>query len=269
MTPDELEPLSADLQALLDAERPVTAAPAGAKAKLLARLSTELFDGPGGDGSGGEGADGGGGSAPSGGGGAAPATPTGAGSLGASAGTATVGATGSGVVAKAVVAKLVVGASVTSLAVGGAIGAGVHSAVTTPPPPPPIVRQVERPAVAAPVDLPPPPPPLVDVAPTPPPAPRPGPPKLSADEQLALERSYVEQARAAMARRDVDAAMEALSQHERRFPNGQLTEERLALKVMALASAGRSIEAKNVAVEFRRRFPAGLFRAAVDDASPE
>lgn len=265
MTPDDLEPMSADLTSLLDAEKPITAAPAGAKAKLLARLSTELFDGPGGDG-GGEGSDGGAG-------GAASSTPAGGG-VGASAGGGAVGATASGVVARAVVAKLVVGASVASLAVGGVIGAGVHSVVTTPPPPPPIVRlaPVEPPPVAVPIAEPPPvPPPVVEAVP-PAVEPRPVQPsasKLSADEQLALEKSYLEQARAAMARKDVDAALDALAQHERRFPKGQLTEERLALKVMALSSAGRSIEAKNVAAEFRRRFPTGLFRAAVDDASPE
>jgi hypothetical protein len=268
MTPDDLEPMSADLTSLLDAEKPITGAPAGVKAKLLARLSADLFDAPGGDG-GGEGSDGGGG-------GAAPSTPAAGGGVGASAGTGAVGATASGVVAKAVVAKLVVGASVASLAVGGAIGAGVHSAVTSPPPPPPaIVRlaPVEPPApVALPIAAPPPaPPPVVEAAP-PAVEPRPAQPsgsKLSADEQLALEKSYVEQARAAMARKDVGAALDALAQHERRFPKGQLTEERLALTVMALSSAGRSIEAKNVAAEFRRRFPTGLFRAAVDDASPE
>ncbi len=262
MTPDDLEPMSADLTSLLDAEKPITAAPAGAKAKLLARLSADLFDGPGGDG-GGEGSDGGAG-------GAAPSTPAGGG-VGASAGTGVVGATASGVVAKAVVAKLVVGASVASLAVGGVIGAGVHSAVTTPPPPPPPIVRL-APVEPAPVAVPPPaPPPVVEAVP-PVVEPRPAQPpgsKLSADEQLALEKSYVEQARAAMARKDVDAALDALAQHERRFPKGQLTEERLALKVMALSSAGRSIEAKNVAAEFRRRFPTGLFRAAVDDASPE
>lgn len=266
MTPDDLEPMSADLTSLLDAEKPITAAPAGAKAKLLARLSTELFDGPGGDG-GGEGSDGGAGGAAS--------SPPAGGGVGASAGTGAVGATASGVVARAVVAKLVVGASVASLAVGGAIGAGVHSVVSTPPPPPPPIVQlapVEPPPVAVPIAEPPPvPPPVVEAVPpaVEPRAVQPSASKLSADEQLALEKSYLEQTRAAMARKDVDAALDALAQHERRFPKGQLTEERLALKVMALSSAGRSIEAKNVAAEFRRRFPTGLFRAAVDDASPE
>jgi hypothetical protein len=256
MTPDDLEPLSAELTALLDAEKPINAAPAGAKAKLLARLSADLFDGPGGEG-GGEGTDGGG-TPPS------PATPA---TAGAAAGT-----TSSGVIAKAVVTKLVVGASVASLAVGGALGAGIHSVVTTPLPPTERAVPADEPTPAvAPTIEPPSAPPIVE-APSPAVEPRPTAApafKLSADEQLALEKSYVEQARAAMARKDVDAAIDALAEHEKRFPRGQLTEERLALKVMALSSAGRSIEARNVAVEFRRRFPKGLFRSAVDDASPE
>lgn len=253
MTPDDLEPLSADLKALLDAEKPISAAPAGAKARLMSRLSTELFDAPGGDGGGSSQ----GGSSGS----SSPAAPSG----GAGAG---VGA--SGVVAKAVVTKLVVGASVASLAVGGAIGAGVHSVVATPKPvvqtAPVVVKPVEKPVE-------PPPAPVVE-APVEKVEPKPNlvappMPKLSADEQLALEKSYVEQARAAMARQDPSAALDALAQHEKRFPKGQLTEERMALQVMALVRAGRSIEANNVANEFRRRFPNGLMRSVVDGALAE
>lgn len=253
MTPDDLEPLSADLKALLDAEKPIGAAPAGAKARLMSRLSTELFDAPGGDGGSSQG--GGGGSS-------SPAAPSGG---------AGVSAGASGVVAKAVVTKLVVGASVASLAVGGAIGAGVHSVVATPKPAeqpaPVVVKAAEQPVE------PPPPAPVVE-APVEKVEPRPAlvappMPKLTADEQLALEKSYVEQARAAMARQDATAALEALTQHEKRFPKGQLTEERMALQVMALVRAGRSIEANNVANEFRRRFPNGLMRSVVDSALAE
>lgn len=255
MTPDDLEPLSPDLKALLDAEKPISAAPAGAKARLMSRLSTELFDAPGGDG---------GGSSQGGSGGSSPAAPSGG--VGASAGA-------SGLVAKAMVTKLVVGASVASLAVGGAIGAGVHSVVATPKPveqqaAPVVVKEPEKPVES------PPPPTVVVEAPVEKVEPKPtlvAPPmpKLSADEQLALEKSYVEQARAAMARQDTTAALEALTQHEKRFPKGQLTEERMALQVLALVRAGRSIEANNVANEFRRRFPNGLMRSVVDGALAE
>jgi hypothetical protein len=186
--------------------------------------------------------------------------------------------TAGGVLAKALVVKLVVGSSVASLVVGGAIGAGVHSVVATPVVSSPPTR---APAAAAPAPVqpappvavePPPPPPLVE-APKEPviaPAPKPPPtaPRLSANEQLSLEKSYLEQARAAMARNDADSALGALAQHAKAFPKGQLTEERMALEVMALSSAGRSIEARNAATAFRTRFPTGLFRSAVDAVSP-
>jgi hypothetical protein len=334
---DELEPLSPQLQALLDAEKPVSAAPAAAKARLLARLSADLFDGGAGDG--GDGGDGGGG-APDGGAGGASGAGTsasgagtgassgagpsasgagtgassgagasasgaagasatgasgvtaGAATAGVSAGAATgtgaiAGATGAasaglstagGVLAKALVVKLVVGSSVASLVVGGAIGAGVHSVVVTAKEAPARVAPTEgvgppaRPAPEPVVEAPPPPPLVevpkpVEVAPAPKVAPVVA-PKLSADEQLALEKSYLEQARAAMARNDADSALSALAQHAKGFPKGQLTEERMALEVMALSSAGRSIEAKNAANAFRARFPEGLFRSAVDAVSP-
>ncbi|MBM4779571.1 MAG: hypothetical protein GQE15_17840 [Archangiaceae bacterium] len=255
MTPDDLEPLSADLKALLDAEKPISAAPAGAKARMMSRLSSELFDAPGGDG--------GGSSQGGSGGSSSPAAPSGG--AGASAGA-------SGFVAKAMVTKLVVGASVASLAVGGAIGAGVHSVVATPKP----VEQQAAPVVVKEPPKPVEPPPVAPVVEAPVEKVEPKPtlvappmPKLSADEQLALEKSYVEQARAAMARQDPTAALEALTQHEKRFPKGQLTEERMALQVMALVRAGRSIEANNVANEFRRRFPNGLMRSVVDGALAE
>lgn len=315
---DELEPLSPQLRALLDAEKPVSAAPAAAKARLLARLSADLFDGGAGDG--GDGGDGGGGAPDGGAGGASGAgtSASGAGSgatsgagpsasgaagasatgasgvtagaatAGVSAGAATgtgaiAGATGAasaglstagGVLAKALVVKLVVGSSVASLVVGGAIGAGVHSVVVTAKETPARVAPTEgvappvRPAPEPVVEAPPPPPLVevpkpVEVAPAPKVA-----PKLSADERLALEKSYLEQARTAMARNDADSALSALAQHAKGFPKGQLTEERMALEVMALSSAGRSIEAKNAANAFRARFPEGLFRSAVDAVSP-
>ena len=344
---DELEPLSPQLQALLDAEKPVSAAPAAAKARLLARLSADLFDGGAGDG--GDGGDGGGGAPDDGGAGGAsgtgpsasgagsgassgagasasgPASASATGASGVTSGAATgagtsasgaasaatsgaatgasaatsgvatgaaatgtgviagAGATGAasaglstagGVLAKALVVKLVVGSSVASLVVGGAIGAGVHSVVVTAKETPARVAPTEgvappvRPAPEPVVEAPPPPPLVevpkpVEVAPAPKMA-----PKLSADERLALEKSYLEQARTAMARNDADSALSALAQHAKGFPKGQLTEERMALEVMALSSAGRSIEAKNAANAFRARFPEGLFRSAVDAVSP-
>jgi len=90
-----------------------------------------------------------------------------------------------------------------------------------------------------------------------------------ATAQLALEQASVQQARVAMTGRDTKGALEALAVHRDRFPTGQLTEERMALEVMALVSGGRGHEAKSAATAFRRRFPNGLFRGALDAVSPE
>lgn len=243
-TPDDLEPLSGDLARLLDAERPLSAAPAGVKARLHSRLSADLFDVP-----------------PPDGGGTASQPPV-----------AEAIATKS-LVAKAVVAKLVVASSVVSLAVGGVIGATGHALLR--PAPAPIAQPAPPPPVPAKVEVPPPPPSPAPVAPAPPvpnrplPPPPPAAPRLTPDEALALERSYVEQARAALARQNPTSALEALAEHARRFPSGQLAEERLALEVMALTSAGRSDEARSAAARFRQRFPTGLFRSTVDALVPE
>ena len=72
--------------------------------------------------------------------------------------------------------------------------------------------------------------------------------------------------------RDVSAtlwALAALSAHEAKFPQGQLVEERSALEVLALATAGRGDEARVKATAFRQRFPSGLFRRLVDAAVAE
>jgi hypothetical protein len=88
-------------------------------------------------------------------------------------------------------------------------------------------------------------------------------------DTLADERSLVDTARTALSRNDATAALDALAQHERRFPSGQLAEERLALQVLALTRAGRTDDARARAKVFRQKFPSGLFRAVVDDAAPE
>ena len=76
-------------------------------------------------------------------------------------------------------------------------------------------------------------------------------------------------ARAAVARADVTAALAAIAEHERRFPNGQLTEEREALRVLALAGAHRSEEARRAAATFRKRFPRSMLLARMNDALGE
>ncbi|MBL8949959.1 MAG: hypothetical protein JNK82_04225, partial [Myxococcaceae bacterium] len=155
--------------------------------------------------------------------------------------------------------------------VGGGVGAGVHAVAVQPKPlaaPAPIVIRME--SAPAPVT----PEPVVVDAPAPVPAPVPAPSKPQPvappkrPDNLGAERSYIEQARAALSRHEAAAALAALAQHEREYPAGQLTEERLALQVIALSESGEVSEARALAATFRARFPDSLLMPAVDAAAP-
>lgn len=71
----------------------------------------------------------------------------------------------------------------------------------------------------------------------------------------AVELALLQRARSAVARRDFSAAMTALREYARRFPNGRLIEERDALRVKALCGLGRRTDARRAFVAFERRFP--------------
>jgi hypothetical protein len=77
-------------------------------------------------------------------------------------------------------------------------------------------------------------------------------------ERYALELKLLQPARAAVARGDFSSALAPLADHERRFPKGQLAEEREALRVQALSGLGRTEEASRAAQAFRERFPASV-----------
>ena len=83
---------------------------------------------------------------------------------------------------------------------------------------------------------------------------------------LAGERKLLERARAALADDEPEGALARLDRHQRFYPKGTLTEEREALRVRALARAGRSEDAHWQARRFRLQFPTSLFLRAVDRA---
>jgi len=80
----------------------------------------------------------------------------------------------------------------------------------------------------------------------------------SPDELLLLQG-----ARAAVAASDFATARNALQEHARRFPAGQLTEEREALRVKTLIGLGRPQEARQAARAFEARFPGSVLGPAV------
>lgn len=174
----------------------------------------------------------------------------------------------------------------SALAIGTVIGAVAGSLATramlderAPAP------QVESPRpVSAGAEPPPAPPPVDPQAPSirdpepapaeadaPPPdeprsRPRPARPPSAAD--LEEERTLIELARAAHARGNDDAAMDALARHARRFPDGALTEERDGLRVIALAATDPA-RARAEAARFRRRYPASVLLPAIERALRE
>lgn len=81
-----------------------------------------------------------------------------------------------------------------------------------------------------------------------PPAPRPG-------DDLAEENRILGQARRALIDERPERALARLADHERRFPTGVLTEERKALRAVALCEAGRSAEGRAAARLFLREHP--------------
>jgi len=145
-----------------------------------------------------------------------------------------------------------------AVALGGAgAGAVSWSFLATPPEPQPLVAAARR--------LPEPP-----VEPSP--EPRAAPPPAQAEPEpsvkapsvrparrdtLALEESLLEQAR-----RSSDSPAKALSllrEHERRFPNGELTAERLYLTAQVNARAGNLTGARRAAALLAARFPKSTY----------
>jgi outer membrane protein assembly factor BamD (BamD/ComL family) len=72
-------------------------------------------------------------------------------------------------------------------------------------------------------------------------------------------------ARQADARRDYAEVLSVLSEHERTFPAGRLSEEREVLRVKALVGLGRTDQARRTAARFRRQFPKSVLLHKVDE----
>jgi hypothetical protein len=85
-------------------------------------------------------------------------------------------------------------------------------------------------------------------------------------EGYVLELKVLEPARAAIVRGEFAKALVAIADHERRFPRGQLAEEREAMRVQALSGLHRTDEARRVATAFRKRFPESVLLPRMNEA---
>jgi hypothetical protein len=97
----------------------------------------------------------------------------------------------------------------------------------------------------------------VPAAPEPRPQPR---------QHRTREQTLIDQARAALARGDLDAAQRALDRHAHHFNQGLFRQEREALAVLVLLRAGRIAEAQAAATTFERRYPNSVFLPLLTNA---
>ena len=109
---------------------------------------------------------------------------------------------------------------------------------------------------------------------TEPPAPEPAPVKpLHAArhgakvDPFTAELALMQRAHAAFTRHDFSVALTIIGEHARRFPRGQLAEQREALRVRALLGAGRAEEAQRAAAAFAVRFPRSVLLSRAQDGS--
>jgi hypothetical protein len=86
------------------------------------------------------------------------------------------------------------------------------------------------------------------------------------DTDLTAERSLLERARSALARGNVNGAIEALGRHAAEHPRGRLSEERDAIWIQALAAAGRTGEARQRLARYRASYPRSFSLPALEAA---
>jgi len=89
-------------------------------------------------------------------------------------------------------------------------------------------------------------------------------PVVAASEDGLEELRLLDRARQFDRRGDYSAALAATREHQRRFSDGRLVEEREALRIWALMGLGRVTEAGEAAALFRRRFPRSVLLETID-----
>ncbi|HEY8923804.1 MAG TPA: hypothetical protein VIU64_05435 [Polyangia bacterium] len=86
-------------------------------------------------------------------------------------------------------------------------------------------------------------------------------------DPVAAELDLLQRAHAAYTRRDFSTALTLVSEHARRFPKGNLAEQREALRVRSLSGAGRGEDAHRAAAAFTHRFPRSVLLSRIEDGA--
>jgi hypothetical protein len=238
MNPDEPKPLPSETRELLRAEKGAFFAPDDARRRVFERLGAAM---PRPGGSGGEGGQ-----------------PRGV------EGMHSVSSVGSGGIAASIARPVSIGLAL----VIGAVGGTATWNALRPAPKSPVVyidRVVPLPVAAtAPTNT--------ESEPAEPRA-LPNPPSaadpamsVTRDVDLTAERSLLDVARTALARGNGEDALVAATKHEKRYPRGDLSEEREAMAIQALVLLRRYDEARARGATFHRRFPGSVLAPGIDAA---
>lgn len=92
-------------------------------------------------------------------------------------------------------------------------------------------------------------------------------PPPSRVSSLAAERMLLDEARAGLIQGNPERALANIDMHRKKYPDGQLAQERDALEVEALARAGRFDDARRAAAAFHARTPQdSIFAPTVEGA---
>jgi len=98
------------------------------------------------------------------------------------------------------------------------------------------------------------------------PAPRPV-RTASRRDPFAAELVLLQRVHAAYDRRDFSAALGLVAEHARRYPEGQLAEQREALRVRSLTGSGRTDDGHRAAAAFAVRFPRSVLLPRVEGSA--
>jgi hypothetical protein len=94
-------------------------------------------------------------------------------------------------------------------------------------------------------------------------------PKPAAKETLQDEQRMLARARASLGRGEASLAAQDLDRHARFYPDGVLSEEREALRIVTLARQGNGAVARERAARFRRDYPRSIQLSMIDAAVAE
>lgn len=92
-------------------------------------------------------------------------------------------------------------------------------------------------------------------------------PRSVTQESYAAELELLRRAQSAYAQRDFATALAVIAEHTRKFSSGRLAEEREALRIRSLVSAGRTEEAARVTKAFAKRFPRSVLLPRLEQLS--